>query len=80
MIDEDGSMGRAYAARTTPHLYVIDGEGILRYSGAIDTIPSADPRDIRSAQNYVEKALGHVAAGGEVVTPISAPYGCPVRY
>lgn len=80
LLDTDGSMARAYGARTAPHMFVIDAGGILRYSGAIDTIASADPEDLRYAQNYVEAALRQVLAGGEVVTTTTKPYGCPVTY
>lgn len=80
LLDEDGSMGRAYGAKTTPHMYIIDDEGLLRYAGAIDTIPSADPADLPNAQNYVTAALSSMADGEEVVTTLSAPYGCSVKY
>ncbi|MEO1657883.1 MAG: redoxin family protein [Pseudomonadota bacterium] len=80
LLDEDGSMGRAYGAKTTPHMYIIDDAGLLRYAGAIDTIPSADPADLPNAQNYVSAALGAMADGEEVVTTLSAPYGCSVKY
>ncbi|MEO1042074.1 MAG: redoxin family protein [Pseudomonadota bacterium] len=80
LLDEDGSMGRAYGAKTTPHMYIIDDESVLRYAGAIDTIPSADPADLPNAQNYVTAALGAMADGDEVVTALSAPYGCSVKY
>ncbi|NNU16914.1 redoxin domain-containing protein [Parvularcula sp. ZS-1/3] len=80
LLDEDGSMGRAYAAKTTPHMFVIDGEGMVRYNGAIDTIPSSNPDDIPNAQNYVSAALSQMKDGGEVVTKVSKPYGCSVKY
>lgn len=80
LLDADGSMGRAYAAKTTPHMFVIDGDGIVRYNGAIDTIPTADPADLENASNYVSAALSQLREGGEVVTPISKPYGCSVKY
>ncbi|GGY53682.1 redoxin family protein [Parvularcula lutaonensis] len=80
LLDADGSMGRAYGAKTTPHMFIIDGEGIVRYNGAIDTIPTADPEDIQHAQNYVSTALQQMKNGGEVVTKVSKPYGCSVKY
>lgn len=80
LLDEDGSMGRAYAAKTTPHMFVIDGEGIVRYNGAIDTIPTANVDDLPNAQNYVAAALEQMKDGGEVVTKVSKPYGCSVKY
>lgn len=80
LLDEDGSMGKAYAAKTTPHMFIIDGSGTVRYNGAIDTIPTANPDDIKRADNYVTTALSQLAAGGEVVTKVSKPYGCSVKY
>ena len=80
LLDEDGSMGKAYGAKTTPHMYIIDPEGTLRYNGAIDTIPTAKVEDLQNAQNYVTAALSQLAGGGDVVTPVSRPYGCSVKY
>jgi peroxiredoxin len=80
LLDADGSMGQAYAAKTTPHMFVIDGEGTVRYNGAIDSIPTANPDDIKPAQNYVSAALKSLREGNEVVTKVSKPYGCSVKY
>ena len=60
-MDNDGKIGRAYGARTTPHMYVIDPQGKLVYAGAIDSKPTANPADIKTATNYVNQALGEVA-------------------
>jgi hypothetical protein len=80
LIDADGKVGRLYGARTTPHMFVIDGEGVLRYMGAIDSNPSGDPADIPNATQYVEVALAELAAGKPVSTPVTQPYGCSVKY
>ena len=80
LLDASGDTGRAYAAKTTPHMYVIDGEGILRYNGAIDSIPSADQADIPKADQYVQLALAEMAAGKPVSVSSSRPYGCSVKY
>jgi peroxiredoxin len=80
LIDADGKVGRLYGARTTPHMYVIDGEGVLRYMGAIDSNPSGDPADIAAATQYVEVALAELAAGKPVTAPVTQPYGCSVKY
>jgi peroxiredoxin len=80
LIDADGTVGRLYGARTTPHMFVIDGEGVLRYMGAIDSNPSGDPADIAGATQYVEVALAELAAGKPVSTPVTQPYGCSVKY
>lgn len=80
LMDADGRIGRAYGARTTPHLYVIDPQGTLIYAGAIDSKPSANPADIASATNHVDAALSDALAGRAVATPVTRPYGCSVKY
>ena len=80
LLEPDGDIGRAYGARTTPHMYIIDGDGVLRYKGGIDDKPTSDPADIDGANNYVRAALADLATGGDVKTPVSRPYGCSVKY
>jgi hypothetical protein len=78
--DQDGKVGRLFGAKTSPHLYVITGEGTLVYNGAIDSIRSADKADLAKATNYVAEALAAVKAGKPVKTATSQPYGCSVKY
>lgn len=80
LIDEDGTVGHLYGATTTPNMFVIDGEGILRYAGAIDSDSSPDPAAIPNSTNYVQQALDELAAGNEVSVKASKPYGCSVKY
>lgn len=80
LFDPDGTVGRAYAAKTTPHMYVIDPNGVLRYNGAIDSIPSADTGDIPEATQYVSQALSELAAGQPISVSTSQPYGCSIKY
>ena len=80
LMDEDGLVGRAYGARTTPHMYVIDPAGTLVYAGAIDSKASADKADIATATNHVKSALAETLAGKAVSTPVTRPYGCSVKY
>jgi peroxiredoxin len=80
LLDHDGTVGRAYGAKTTPHLFVIDGEGVLRYNGAIDSNPSADPADIPGATQFVREALADLGAGRAVARATTQPYGCSVKY
>jgi peroxiredoxin len=80
LMDGDGTVGRAYDAKTTPHMYVIDPQGVLRYAGAIDSIPTADRDDLANATQYVPQALAELAAGQPVSTPVTRPYGCSVKY
>lgn len=77
LIDRDGTVGRMYDARTTPHMFVIDGEGILRYDGAIDDDrPGRNPE----AMNYVVNAVRQIKAGETVAPDKVKPYGCSVKY
>lgn len=80
LLDPLGSAGHAYGARTTPHMYVIDPQGILRYMGGIDSIRSTDVEDIGKATQYVPQALSELKAGKPVSVPVSEPYGCSVKY
>ncbi|MBL0350423.1 MAG: thioredoxin family protein [Elusimicrobia bacterium] len=80
LLDPDGVAGRAYGAKTTPHMFVIDAEGRLAYKGAIDDRPSADPADVPGAKNYVRQALDSVLAGKPVETASTTPYGCGVKF
>ncbi len=80
LLDPDGTAGMAYGAKTTPHMYIIDGDGILRYKGGIDAIRSADQADIAQAKQYVPAALAEMAAGQPVTDSNTRPYGCSVKY
>jgi peroxiredoxin len=80
LVDEDGVAGKAYGARTTPHLYIVDPRGRLIYAGGIDSIPSSDPGDIKKAVNYVRQGLGEALAGKPLSAPVTRPYGCSVKY
>ncbi len=78
--DPAGAVGRLYGAKTTPHVFVITGDGTLVYNGGIDSIRSADVSDIARAENYVASALAAVKAGKPVAKATSQPYGCSVKY
>lgn len=80
LLDPSGEIGRAYGAMTTPHMFVINPEGVLIYAGAIDDKPSTDPNDIPLARNYVKAALEAAWAGKPVETPTTKSYGCSVKY
>jgi peroxiredoxin len=80
LIDETSTTGRAYAARTTPHMFVIDPAGTIVYAGAIDDKRSANPADAKTAKNYVRAALDASLAGKPVAVASTTPYGCSVKY
>ena len=79
-MDDAGTVGRAYAARTTPHMYIVNPAGTLVYAGAIDDKRSANPADIAGARNFVRTALDELLAGKPVSQPSTPPYGCSVKY
>lgn len=80
LLDPTGVMGRAYGARTTPHMYIINAEGVLVYQGAIDDRPSARPASLEGATSHVRAALADIAAGRAVRVADTTPYGCSVKY
>jgi len=80
LFDPEGTIGHAYGAKTTPHMYVIDDKGVLIYAGAIDDKPSTDPDDVGTAKNFVRAAYDEASAGKPVSTASTAPYGCGVKY
>ena len=80
LMDEEGTVGRSYGARTTPHLYIVNPQGQLIYAGGIDSIPSARPADIEKATNYVKVGLAEALAGKPISAATTAPYGCSIKY
>lgn len=80
LIDSDGIVGRKYDAKTTPAMYVIDGKGILVYSGAIDDNRSADKGAARTAKNFVAAALNETLAKKAVAISSTKSYGCSIKY
>lgn len=80
LLDETGAMGKAYDAKTTPHMYVIDDKGVLRYNGAIDSNSSANPETIKTAENYVLSAVNSLSKGEKIAKATTKPYGCSVKY
>lgn len=80
LLEEDGTVGRLYEARTTPHMFVVGPEGTLIYAGAIDSVASPDPADVAGAKNYVKQALDEAMAGKPVSEPSTKAYGCGVKY
>jgi peroxiredoxin len=75
--DKDGTLGRRYGARTTPHMFVIDAQGVLQYNGAIDDDPRGkNPTPV----NYVQGAVSAVLASAKPDPSATEPYGCSVKY
>jgi peroxiredoxin len=80
LMDESGSIGQQYAARTTPHMYIISPQGNLVYAGGIDSIASARAEDVKQATNYIKQSLGETLAGKPISVATTKPYGCSVKY
>jgi AhpC/TSA family len=80
LMDSGGSLGHLYAAKTTPHMFIVDPNGTLIYNGAIDDHPTSDQSDIANSKNYVSTALQQATGGKPVAEAATRPYGCSVKY
>jgi peroxiredoxin len=80
LLDPDGVVGKAYDAKTTPHMFVVNKAGTVVYAGGIDDKPTPNPADIKGARNHVLAALSEVKGGKAVSVATSRPYGCAVKY
>ena len=80
VMDEDGRIGRAYGARVTPHMYIVDPQGKLLYAGAIDSKPSSNPADIATATNYITQGIGELSSGKPLSQATTRAYGCSIKY
>lgn len=80
LLDPSGTVGKLYGAKTTPHMYVIDRQGQLRYMGGIDSIATADPADIARAEPYLKEAMLAVEQGGKPPHAVTKAYGCSIKY
>ena len=80
LVDSEGTMGRAYGAVVTPHMFIIDPKGDIVYSGAISDNPTMSAKEARASRNYVKAALEDLAAGRKVATPSTRPFGCTIAY
>ena len=80
LMDESGTVGKSYGARTTPHMYMVDPKGTLIYAGGIDSNASYSAESIKTATNYVRQGVNEALAGKPLSKPVTAPYGCSVKY
>lgn len=80
VLDVEGTIGRLYDAKTTPHMFVVAADGALVYNGAIDDNRSWDPKTVDGANNYVRAALEAVLKGEKPEVSETKPYGCSVKY
>lgn len=80
LLDAEGTIGKAYGAKTTPHMFVIGPVGSIVYAGAIDSNSSSDPKDIPQSQNYVTNMLEDIKAKRNIATASTKAYGCGIKY
>ena len=80
ILDPMGDIGKLYEAKTTPHMFVISAQGNVEYAGAIDDNPSPRHTAVEGSQNLVLAALDALSTGRNVDVPLTAPYGCSVKY
>ncbi|HUL57122.1 MAG TPA: redoxin family protein [Usitatibacter sp.] len=80
LMDDPGAVGKAYGAKTTPQMVIIDASGKVAYNGAIDDTPSTHLEDVKTAKNYVIAALEEMKAGKPVSIAATTPYGCSIKY
>ncbi len=80
LIDEEGTVGKLYGAKTTPHMFIIDKSGMVAYQGAIDDQPDLDVTQMAKAKNYVADALDQLLKNQKVSTPNTKAYGCSIKY
>jgi peroxiredoxin len=79
-LDQSGAVGKAYGAKTTPHMYLINPGGQIVYNGAIDDKRSANPADIPGARNHMKEAITEAVSGKPVTIAATTPYGCSIKY
>lgn len=83
LLDESGEIGMLYGAKTTPHMYMIDANGILRYKGAIDDIGRGMQffdASLQQAKNYVSSQMSELIANQSLAISSTTAYGCSVKY
>ncbi|MGB0415424.1 MAG: redoxin domain-containing protein [Coraliomargarita sp.] len=80
LLDADGTVGKLYSAKTTPHMFLINPQGKLIYQGAIDSVRSAKAADIEGAENYVKNAFMASITGKPIEPATTKPYGCGIKY
>lgn len=79
LLDPTTELAALYHARASLHVFLINADGVLAYTGAIDDNPSANPADFANARNYLREAIAAVTAGQPVPVSSTRPYGCPIK-
>ena len=76
LYDESQDVARAYGAKTTPDVFIVDADGKLRYRGA----PDADYNDPSQNAAWLRGALDAVLAGRDPEPAVTDPVGCSVKW
>ena len=80
-VDQEGTLGKQFDARTTPHIFVIDDKGVLRYHGAFDNDPNGKlAKEGGEVINYAINAVKQIKDNETVSPDYVKPYGCSVKY
>ena len=82
LFDPTGNVGKLYNAKTTPHMYIVNEKGVLKYEGAIDDAGGRGFmfKDLLKATNYIKNGLIELSTGNKLSSPVTKPYGCSVKY
>lgn len=80
LMDSEGTMGKAYGAMVTPHIFIIAANGNLAYAGGAGDKATMDPKEVRASRSFIRAALDDLAAGRNVATPTGRPFGCTIAY
>lgn len=83
LLDESGEIGMKYGAKTTPHMYMIDSSGVLKYKGAIDDVGRGMKffsASLKDAVNYVATQLDDLKNNEQLLISSTVAYGCSVKY
>lgn len=80
LMDSEGTMGKAYGAVVTPHIFIIGAKGTLVYAGGTGDKSTMDPKEVRASRSFVREALNDLLGGRNVATPSSTPFGCTIAY
>lgn len=74
--DGDSRIARAYGARVTPHIFVVDGKGVIRYRGYVDDSAKPDERQHTGLHDALESLL----ANKDVAVTATKAFGCTIKF
>jgi peroxiredoxin len=80
LMDSEGTLGKAYGAVVTPHLFIVGADGKLVYAGATGDKSTTQADEVRTSRSFIREAVADLAAGRKLATPTSRPFGCTIAY